>query len=213
MGDSVIEVLRSPTACGAPAVWSAHGRTTVLSCIGCGRIDAAQQCAGTCGEHRMEIVAAAAHDRAVARLGAERRRADALRPVIDRLAAEGVVDDWESAYRRLQAQARDVLRDVAAAAPADGAAERLAVWSCGGCGRVEAEAPCVGVCTDERLEVVRADVHDEVHAEQERIGSRVHQMDALVRQLAFVTPRANGWKASVRALRDRARELSARPAC
>jgi hypothetical protein len=117
MGNSVIEVLPSPAACGAPAVWSADGRVTVSSCIGCGRIDTAQQCAGTCGEHRMEIVAAAAHDRAVARLGAERRRADALRAVIDRLAAQGVVDDWGSAYRRLQAQARDALRALAAAAP------------------------------------------------------------------------------------------------
>jgi Fe-S-cluster-containing hydrogenase component 2 len=208
---SPIEIVQAPAGCGAPPVWSADGRATVLSCIGCGRIDTAQQCAGTCGEHALEIVAAADHDSARARLGVARSRAEALRAVTARLAAHPEADDCESAYRALQAEARAVLLALPAAVDAS-SAERLAVWSCGGCGRVEAEAPCVGVCTDEQLEVVRADVHDEVRTELARVDAGGNELLSLVRRLASVTPRPGGWEASLRALRDRARELDAQPA-
>ena len=200
---SPIEVLQSPARCGAPPVWSAGGRATVLSCIGCGRIDTAQQCAGTCGEHPLEIVAAADHDGARARLGVARTRTAALGAMTGRLAAHSEADDCESAYRALQAEARAVLRALPAVGD-DPSAERLAVWSCGGCGRVEADAPCVGICTDEQLEVVRAGVHDEVCAELAGIGVKENELLTLVRRLAFVTPRPGGWEASLRALRGAA---------
>jgi Fe-S oxidoreductase len=192
-------------------VWSAGGRATVLSCIGCGRVDTAQQCAGTCGEYAAEIVPAAAHDRAAARLEGLRRHVDALVALTARLAAHGAgADDVEVVYRALQAEARAVLRALPAAEEDDDAApERLAVWSCGCCGRMEAEAPCVGICTDERLEVVRGDVHDEVLAQLRAADARRHELSGLVRRLAFSTPRAGGWEASFRALRRRARELVA----
>jgi hypothetical protein len=201
---SPIEVVQSPARCGAPPVWSTDGRATVLSCIGCGRIDTAQQCAGTCGEHPLEIVAAADHDRARARLGVARRRADALRAMTERLAAHSEADDCVSDYRALQAEARAVLLALPAADD-DPSAERVAVWACGGCGRVEAEAPCVGICTDERLEVVRAGVHDDVCAELARVGAGENALLTLVRRLALVTPRPGGWEASLRALRGEAR--------
>jgi hypothetical protein len=179
----------------------------VLSCIGCGRIDTAQQCAGTCGEHRVEIVPAAAHDRAAARLLAAQGRVDALVALTARLVAAHVpgADGVEVAYRALQAEARAVLRATPAFEGADDPAERLAVWSCGCCGRMEAEAPCVGICTDVRLEVVRGDVHDEVRAHLEAVDARLRDLTALVRQVAFVTPRAGQWDATFRVLQARAR--------
>jgi hypothetical protein len=199
--------LLSPEGCGAPSLWSGDGRATVLSCIGCGRIDTAQRCAGTCGEHRLEIVPAAAHDHTVARLEAERMRAEALVAVTARLAAHASgTDGWEAAYRTLQAEAREVLH----ALPAAGTQEpeqRLTVWSCGCCGRVEAEAPCVEVCIDEPLDVVLGGVHDEVCGQLESVGSRVRELRGLVGRLAFATPRADGWEASFLALQDRARKL------
>ena len=212
----MIEIAQhSPAGCGAPSVWSADGRAIVLSCIGCGRIDTAQQCAGTCGEYRLEIVPAATHDAAIARLDAERRRAQVLGAATERLADHASTPDgWQAAYRALQADAREVLRDLATA-PGDNAddpEQPLAVWSCGCCGRVEAEAACIGVCADERLEVVRGSVHDGVRAELEVVGSRVGKLNGLVRQLAYVTPRAGGWEAGFRALQDRARGLAAAPA-
>jgi hypothetical protein len=201
--------LPSVAGCGAPPIWSDAGRAWILSCIGCGRIDTPQQCAGTCGEHRLEIVPAAAHDLAAAQLGAERARADALGAVTARLAAHAHApspDGWEAAYRTLQAEAREVLHTLTAAA-SDEPAEPRTVWSCGCCGRVEAEAPCVEVCIDEPLEVVRADVDDEVRAQVESVGSRVRELRGLVGRLAFATPRADGWETSLRALQGRAREL------
>jgi hypothetical protein len=202
----------SPTGCGSPSVWSADGRATVLSCIGCGRIDTAQQCAGTCGEYRLEIVAAAGHDRVLARLDAERRRGGAFGAVVRRLTELDPPDDaFEAAYRSLQGQARAVLRSLPAAdgeGDGDEPAERLPVWSCGCCGRVEAEAPCVGVCTDERLEVVRADVHDEVCGQLRRAAEHARDLSALVRGPASVTPRPGGWEASFQGLQRRARALA-----
>jgi hypothetical protein len=199
------------SGCGAPSVWSADGRATVLSCIGCGRIDTAQQCAGTCGEYAAEIVPAAAHDRAAAGLDRHRRHVDALVALTARLAAHDLgADDVAVVYRALQAEARAVLRAMPAAGEdGDAAPERLAVWSCGCCGRMEAEAPCVGICTDERLEVVRSDVHDRVLAQLRAVDARRRELSVLVRQLAFATPRAGGWEASFRVLQRRARELVA----
>ena len=202
---------RSSTGCGAPSVWSPEGRATVLSCIGCGRIDTAQGCAGTCGEYRLEIVPAAAHDGTAARVAARRARLNAFTALAARLAAHAPgTDGWEVSYRAFQAEARAVLHTVAAAperTDLDADVERLTVWSCGCCGRVEAEAPCIGVCTDERLEVVRADVHDEVRAELESMTAPLRDVSAVVRQLAFVTPRPGGWETTFRALRGRARAL------
>jgi hypothetical protein len=211
MPDPLIETARGVARCGAPPLWSADGRATVLSCIGCGRINTAQWCAATCGEYRLEIVPAAAHHAVAARLAVERRRADALGALTARLAAYVPGPDGpEPAYRALQVQARAVLRGLPAPeadGDGDGQADRLEVWACGCCGRVEAEAPCVEVCIDEPLEVVRGDVHDDVLAQLASVEARLRELTALVRQLAFVTPRAGGWEPSFRALQDHARRL------
>ena len=204
-----MEVARTPTGCGAPPVWSAGGRATVLSCIGCGRIDTPQQCAGTCGEYAVEIVPAAAHDRTGARLAAARARVDALDGLTRRLAAHPDVDDWQAAYTALQADARAALRDPPTVAPVDERVAPIATWSCGCCGRMEAEAPCIGVCTDERLEVVRGDVHEQLVEELRAVDARLSALSALVRQLAFARPRDGTWAANLRALRDRAGALGA----
>jgi hypothetical protein len=202
-----MELAQTRTGCGAPSVWSPDGRATVLSCIGCGRIDTAQQCAGTCGEYSAEIVAATAHDRARVRRAAARARLDALTALTRRLAAHPPVDDARAAYAELQDQARQTLRELPRDGPADDRAERLAVWSCGCCGRMEAEAPCIGVCTDELLDVVRGDLHDELIAEVQALDARVGALRALVRQLAFVRPRDGSWAANLRVMQQRARTL------
>jgi hypothetical protein len=197
--------VRVIAACGAPPVWSAGGRATVLSCIGCGRIDTAAQCAGTCGERRLEIVPAVAHERVASRLATERDRAQQLRAFCERLMT---CELGESAFRSLRAEARSLVRD-----PEpwdDEPAQRLTTWACGGCGRVEADAPCVGICTDAPLDVVRASVHDEARAELERWRARVHELAGVARLVAFTTPRDGNWAVHLRALQrvagDRAAE-------
>ena len=34
--------------------------------------------------------------------------------------------------------------------------ETVEAWQCVGCGRLQAERPCIGVCTDKKIELVQA---------------------------------------------------------
>jgi len=35
--------------------------------------------------------------------------------------------------------------------------ETIEAWQCVGCGRLQADRPCIGVCTDRRIELVMAE--------------------------------------------------------
>lgn len=72
-------------------------------------------------------------------------------------------------------------------------AERLKAWECTGCGRLEGQRPCIGICQDRPVELVYAGEYD--------------ALVTLVRQLALATPRAGEWEQSYRALQARARKL------
>ena len=85
-------------------------------------------------------------------------------------------------------------------------AERVTAWQCIGCGRIEGAQPCVGICQDRRTDFVYASDHDAVLAQQARAQQRADALAALVRQLAFTTPRKDGWESTYRALQVRARE-------
>jgi hypothetical protein len=166
----------------------------MLSCIGCGRIDTAQQCAGTCGEHRLDIVGAAAHDHMLDALAAERRRLRGLRAFVER-----VVRCEPGEYAAVRADARSLLS--APQRAGDAPAPRLTTWACGGCGRVEAEAPCVGICTDAPIDVVRASVYDEARAELATVRARVGELVAVARLVAFTQPRDGDSEAHLHALK------------
>ena len=72
-------------------------------------------------------------------------------------------------------------------------AERIKAWQCIGCGRIENSAPCIGICQDRPQHFVYADDYE--------------RLEALVRQLATVTPRDGEWERTYRALQQRARKL------
>ena len=72
-------------------------------------------------------------------------------------------------------------------------AERIKAWQCVGCGRIEGAQPCIGICQDRAAYFVYAEDYDEI--------------EALVRQLATVTPRDGEWERTYRALQQRARKL------
>jgi hypothetical protein len=74
-------------------------------------------------------------------------------------------------------------------------AEYLKAWQCIGCGRLEATAPCLGICQDRPIELVAAAEHE--------------QALALIRQLAWSKPREGEWERSFRELQARARKLLA----
>ena len=77
---------------------------TAWQCIGCGKIEAPQQCVGVCQDRRIELVDAKEH-RAVLARSVE---VDAL---LRQIAFSTPHDDaWQASYRALQERARKLLR-------------------------------------------------------------------------------------------------------
>ena len=73
--------------------------------------------------------------------------------------------------------------------------ERMKAWQCIGCGRIESDATCVGICQDVPITVVSAADYD--------------LMRQFVQQLARTSPRDGEWERSYRAMQERARRLLA----
>ena len=76
------------------------------------------------------------------------------------------------------------------------AIERIKVWRCVGCGRIDDPQPCVGICRDEKREYVAAGDHDRI----------VAALAAVVRAVATTMPHEGEALRHWRALRARARE-------
>lgn len=77
---------------------------------------------------------------------------------------------------------------------------RFKAWECIGCGRIEAPQPCLGICQDRAVELVRADDYQALQADNA-------QMRELILRLARTSPRDGQWQAGYRALQARASEL------
>ena len=75
-------------------------------------------------------------------------------------------------------------------------AETIKAWQCIGCGRVEADAQCLGICEDRPVRLVSAADYE--------------ALEAFVRRLAASTPRNGQWEKSYRALQGEARALLAK---
>ncbi len=84
--------------------------------------------------------------------------------------------------------------------------ERMTAWQCIGCGRIEGAQPCIGICQDRKTDFVYASDHDEVLAQLARAQQRAEDLAALVRQIAYTTPRKDEWERTYRALQARARQ-------
>ena len=78
--------------------------------------------------------------------------------------------------------------------------DRITAWQCIGCGRLDADATCLGVCQDRKVILVSAADYDE--AQREIAGLRL-----FIRQLASVSPHGGEWEHSYKALQERARRL------
>ena len=81
------------------------------------------------------------------------------------------------------------------------------VWQCIGCGRIESNATCVGICHDVPLEIVSA--ADYGALEQEAAGLRAERdrLRLFVRQLAQVSPRGGEWQRVYRDMQAAASRL------
>ncbi|HZP92990.1 MAG TPA: hypothetical protein VFB20_08925 [Burkholderiales bacterium] len=81
-------------------------------CIGCGRIEAPQNCIGICQDRKVEFVYADEHEAAMKLVRDQMR---ALAGVVRQIAWITPRDGaWEQSYRALQEQARRVLASLAA---------------------------------------------------------------------------------------------------
>ena len=78
--------------------------------------------------------------------------------------------------------------------------DRAKVWQCVGCGRIESQQQCLGICHDVPVEIVSAADYDAVRAEAD--GLRL-----FLKQIVASLPRDGGWERSYRALQERAKRL------
>ena len=90
--------------------------------------------------------------------------------------------------------------------------ERIEAWQCIGCGRIEGAQPCVGICQDRRTEFVYAADFDATLAQCARERDFASACVALMRQLAYSTPRKQEWERNYRALQAQARRVLERRA-
>ncbi len=89
--------------------------------------------------------------------------------------------------------------------------ETIKAWRCIGCGRLEADANCVGICQDRMVELVGAWDYAEVVIALEQANERVAALEEFARRLARITPREGAWKDTYVALQRQAQQLLAMP--
>jgi hypothetical protein len=88
-------------------------RITAWQCIGCGRIEAPQQCIGICRDRKVDFVDAADHDALLENLKEMRRRTEALASIVRQIAVTTPrAGQCERTWRALQQRARQALQSV-----------------------------------------------------------------------------------------------------
>lgn len=80
--------------------------------------------------------------------------------------------------------------------------ETIKAWQCIGCGRLDAPAPCVGVCRDRPVELVDVAAYASALA-------RVEALERVVRRLTATYPRERHYEEAWRALQSDARKVLA----
>lgn len=73
-------------------------------------------------------------------------------------------------------------------------------WQCIGCGKIDVDRPCIGICQDKRVEVVPAD-------EFISLETRNKLLESIVRRLVHARPNPNAWERSYRALQAEAAKM------
>lgn len=88
---------------------------------------------------------------------------------------------------------------------------RVTVWQCIGCGKIEYPQPCIGVCQDRLVDLVYDHAYQAALEEASVARQRAERLAAVLRTIAFTTPRDGQWEQSWRALQRQARELLGSP--
>ena len=77
--------------------------------------------------------------------------------------------------------------------------EPVKVWQCVGCGRIDHPQPCIGVCRDQKAEMVWA-------SDYARALARVRALETIIQRIVNTTPRGTSWERSYKALQEQARK-------
>lgn len=99
------------------------------------------------------------------------------------------------------------MRGLAAQQRLDADAERVTVWECIGCGKIEGPQPCIGVCQDRRVEFVYAADYDGKSRGMAELRRQMDILTMLVRQIACTTPHGVGCERTYRVMQNRARRI------
>ena len=76
-------------------------------------------------------------------------------------------------------------------------AEIFEGWQCIGCGKIDVDRPCIGICQDKRVAVVLA-------GDFKSLEVRNKLLESIVRRMVLARPNANAWERSYRALQAEA---------
>ena len=75
---------------------------------------------------------------------------------------------------------------------------RMKVWQCIGCGKIDSDATCIGICQDKATTIVAAADYDAVKAE-------LDDLRLVLQQIARTSPRNGEWERAYHAVQARAR--------
>lgn len=83
---------------------------TAWQCIGCGRLEAPQNCIGVCQDRKVELVSAWDYANALTALEEARESAASLEALVSRIAHTNPRGDaWKETYLAMQKEARNLL--------------------------------------------------------------------------------------------------------
>lgn len=88
-------------------------------------------------------------------------------------------------------------------------AARITAWRCIGCGKIDAPQPCIGVCRDQKVELVDSTVYDELRARHQRLLREHEALMAFAQLVAGSTPHRGRWEESYRNIKERAQQFLA----
>jgi Spy/CpxP family protein refolding chaperone len=70
-------------------------------------------------------------------------------------------------------------------------------WQCIGCGKIDVDRPCIGICQDERVALVLA-------GDFNRLEARNQLLESIVRRMVLARPHPNAREQTYRALQAEA---------
>lgn len=184
------------------------------TCIGCGAMALAGSCESGCGEEKLVLVRADAHDTLTELDLQARRSIDALSPVFEDLTCgnPGTDADHAHSYARLRAAARAALPSAGGSRAPAGEdvrepAEPVTAWSCPGCGGLDAPQPCLGICLWRPVEWIDRDSYERERAKVLPTLEAAERLRSLACRLASVTPRSGTEELSLRAFGAEAEQV------